>query len=104
MEAPSLLGFNLDRTFFGLEPKDRLRLHELIFDLIWHGAGRWDWNTIYNMPIFLRKFYVSQVNKIFAEQSEAAEEAAEKRRNAAKPKTKQPDTPPFFPTATKSSK
>jgi hypothetical protein len=52
----------------------------------------------------LRKFYVTQVNKIFAEQAEAAEEAAEKRKNAVKSKTKQPDAPPFFPTATKSSK
>lgn len=62
MEAPSLPGFNLDRTFFGLEPKDRLSIHEMIFDLIWYGAGRWDWNTIYNMPIFLRTFWIQKLN------------------------------------------
>ena len=65
-EAPSLLGFNLDRTFFGLEPKDRLRLHELIFDLIWHGSGRWDWNTIYNMPIQIRALWTRKINQIIA--------------------------------------
>jgi hypothetical protein len=104
MEAPSLPGFQLEQTFFGFKPDDRVTFHKNIFNLIWYGDGRWDWDTIYNMPIFLRKFYVTQVNKIFAEQAEAAEEAAEKRKNAVKSKTKQPDAPPFFSTATKSSK
>jgi hypothetical protein len=104
MEAPLLPGFQLEQTFFGFEPDDRVKLHKNIFDLIWHGNGRWDWDTIYNMPIFLRKFYVSQINKIFAEQTEAAEAAAEKRRNANKPKTKQPERPPFFPGNIKTSK
>jgi hypothetical protein len=63
MGAPSLPGFSLDRTFFGIEPSDRLRIHEMIFDLIWWGQGRWDWNTIYNMPIFLRTFWIKKVNE-----------------------------------------
>ena len=63
-EAPSLQHFPLEQTFFGLSPSDRPKLHDLIFDLIWVGEGRWDWNTIYNMPIFLRNFYVKKLNKI----------------------------------------
>lgn len=70
-EAPLLPGFNLDQTFFGFKPEDRIALHQNIFNLIWHGAGRWDWDTIYNMPLFLRKFYVKQVNEILAAQEEA---------------------------------
>ena len=62
MGAPSLPGFKLDQTFFGLKPSDRIKLHDNIFELIWHGEGRWDWNTIYNMPIFLRIYLVKKVN------------------------------------------
>jgi hypothetical protein len=63
-EAPSLPGFNLDQTFFGFSPKDRIILHENIFNLIWHGEGRWDWDTIYNMPIPIRTLWMKRINDI----------------------------------------
>jgi hypothetical protein len=62
MGAPLLPGFKLAQTFFGFNASHRKIFHENIFNLIWYGEGRWDWNTIYNMPIFLRKFYINQVN------------------------------------------
>ena len=73
-EAPSVLGFKLDQTFFGFKPQDRVQLHENIFNLLWHGEGRWDWDTIYNMPIFLRKFYIKRVNAIIQERIDRAEQ------------------------------
>ena len=76
-EAPSKLGFNLEQTFFGFKPEDRVAFHDNIFNLIWHGEGRWDWDTIYNMPLFLRKFYIKQINMIL----ETKEAANEKRRD-----------------------
>tara|TARA_R110000824_G_scaffold84486_1_gene210732 strand:- start:936 stop:1208 length:273 start_codon:yes stop_codon:yes gene_type:complete len=63
-EAPLLPGFRLDSTFFGFEPKDRPDLHDRLFELLWAGEGRWDWNTIYNMPIFLRNFWIRKLNKL----------------------------------------
>jgi hypothetical protein len=94
MEAPSLPGFNLDRTFFGLEPKDRLAIHEMIFDLIWWGAGRWDWNTVYNMPIFLRTFWIQKLNDKLtppepkpAKKSEKTDKITRPPQFASKPKT-----------------
>ncbi len=80
MGAPSLLDFKLDQTFFGFKPVDRIKLHENLFNLIWHGAGRWDWDTVYNMPIFLRRFYISKVNKIIENQNKAVEEQKRKMR------------------------
>lgn len=56
-------GFKLDQTFFGLSPSDRLRLHDNLFELLWHGEGRWDWDTIYTMPIFLRLYWVRKLNE-----------------------------------------
>ena len=62
-EAPSLPGFKLDQTFFGFNAKDRVKLHKNLFDMMWHGEGRWDWNTVYNMPVFLRNFWIDSINK-----------------------------------------
>ncbi len=78
MGAPSLRHFKLDRTFFGYDRKDRPKLHEALFDLVWAGEGRWDWNTVYNMPIFLRKFWVRKINRIFDKQKEARDKQNKK--------------------------
>ena len=75
-EAPSKQGFNLGQTFFGFKPKDRVDLHDQLFDLLWVGEGRWTWNDIYHMPLFLRKFYVKKLNSIHEKQK-----TAEKQRN-----------------------
>lgn len=87
MEAPSVLGFNLDQTFFGFKPEDRVSLHDNIFNLIWHGEGRWDWDTIYDMPIFLRRHWVKRINKILEERTEYQNKIAEQQKNKRKIKT-----------------
>lgn len=64
MGAPSLPHFQLQPTFFGFSPQDRVRNHENIFSLIWFGEGRWTWQDIYHMPIFLRSFWIQRCNEI----------------------------------------
>ena len=41
MEAPSFQGFNLEQTFFGFKPEDRVDLHDQLFNMLWVGEGRW---------------------------------------------------------------
>ena len=65
-EASSEEGFRLDQTFFIQNPKYKKHIHEEIFQLVWVGEGRWDWNTVYNWPVWLRKFYVDQLTKTFS--------------------------------------
>ena len=77
-EAPSKLGFNLGQTFFGFKPKDRVDLHDQIFDMLWIGEGRWTWNDIYHMPLFLRKFYVKKLNSIHEKQKTAEKQRKKK--------------------------
>lgn len=74
MEALSLPAFVLEQTFFGFKPIDRTHLHDSLFNLVWWGEGRWDWDTVYNMPIFIRKFWIDKINKIQGAKQEAAEE------------------------------
>jgi hypothetical protein len=45
-------------TFFGLTPEYKLSLHKNIFDLVTYGKGGWTWDVVYNLPIFLRSYYM----------------------------------------------
>ncbi len=79
--------FQLESTFFGFKPQDRVRNHENIFNLIWFGEGRWDWNDVYHMPIFLRDFWINKCNDIQADRDAAIQQRKNKRNS-------QPATPP----------
>jgi hypothetical protein len=68
----------------------------LIFDLIWWGAGRWDWNTIYNMPIFLRTFWLQKLNDKLAPSPQPTVKSQEKNT-----KPNKISRPPSFPTKPK---
>jgi hypothetical protein len=62
--APSHQGFPLDQNFFGFNPKDRVIMHDNLFNIVWHGAGRWTWDDIYHMPIFLRRYWTKRINAL----------------------------------------
>ena len=63
-------------TFFGLTsetaPQIRLSIFKQIHEIVFHGKGGYDYNTIYNMPIWLRKFTFKEIN-YFYEAKAAAE-------------------------------
>ena len=79
MEAPSKQGFQLDRTFFGLDIKDKPRLHDSLFNLLWAGEGRWDWNTLYHMPIWMRTFWINKLNKMYDDRKVAQQKAQQQK-------------------------
>jgi len=64
----------LDQTFFGFNPEYRVKLHETIFNIIWYAAGRLSWDDIYNLPIFLRNYYVKRINKMIEQEKEYHEQ------------------------------
>ena len=86
MGAPSSQGFRLAQTFFGFKPVDRVKHHESLFNLLWFGAGRWDWETLYNMPIYLRRFWIKKLNKMTEESEMRAEQQRSKQQNKRGPK------------------
>ena len=78
MGAPSMQCFKLEQTFFGFKQSDRVKMHDQLFDMIWIGEGRWQWSDVYYMPIFLRRFYVKKLNKIFEDRKKMQEKASRK--------------------------
>jgi hypothetical protein len=69
----------LGLTFFGLTlevaPQFRLNLFKQIHDIIFHGKGGYDWHTIYNMPIWLRKFTFKEIKAFYENEKKQMENA-----------------------------
>jgi hypothetical protein len=63
----------LDLTFFGLTPElardYRINLFTQIHEMVFHGQGGYDWETIYNMPMWLRKFVFRKMKEYYEEKN-----------------------------------
>ena len=64
----------LELTFFGLTPDYRNFLFSQIHEVVFHGNGGYDWNTIYNMPIWLRLFTYNKLKEYYQNQNKNEEE------------------------------
>jgi hypothetical protein len=45
------------------------QIHEIVF----HGKGGYDWDTVYNMPIWLRRFTFEKLKEFYEKEKEEAE-------------------------------
>jgi len=65
----------LGSGFFGLTPNNapyiRLNIFKQIHEIIFHGKGGYDYYTIYNMPIWLRKYTFKEINDFYEEKNTA---------------------------------
>jgi len=66
-------------TFFGLTSSNtsiyRKNLFVQIHNIVFHGKGGYDWNTVYNMPIWLRNFTFKEIDDYYKKESEALNKA-----------------------------
>lgn len=63
-------------TFFGLTSNYRTGLFTQIHNIVFHGKGGYDWHTVYNMPIWLRKFTFKKLKSFYEEKDLAQKKAA----------------------------
>lgn len=79
METENQLIFPLDLTFFGLTSNTAAEFKKLVFDqihqIVFHGKGGYDWGTVYNMPIWLRKYTFSEIKRHYEEEKQAIEDS-----------------------------
>jgi len=72
----------LGLAFFGLTfdiaAQVRAALFKQIHEIVFHGKGGYDWNTIYNMPVWLRKFTFNEIQKHYKEEQEAIKNQGKK--------------------------
>lgn len=58
-------------TFFGLTSEHKREIHKVIFGLAYYGNGGFTFDQIYNMPIYLRNFYMKQLEDVKRKEAEA---------------------------------
>jgi hypothetical protein len=67
--------FQLGLSFFGLTPNNipeyRLNLFKEIHEIAFHGQGGYNFEIVYNMPIWLRKFTYNSMHEFYSKKSEA---------------------------------
>ena len=65
--------FQLDLAFFGLTSEIisqyRSNLFTQIHEIVFYGQGGYDWGTVYNMPIWLRKFTFYKLKEHYEKQN-----------------------------------
>jgi hypothetical protein len=100
--------FQLDLAFFGLTSKIAQEFRKSVFDqihqIVFHGKGGYDWGTVYNMPIWLRKFTFNKIKEWYENQKSTKNEDSWVNNSEAKQealKNKNIKVPTYF---TKSSK
>jgi hypothetical protein len=89
----------LTLTFFGLTPRYREHIFTRLHEIVFHGNGGYDWDTVYNMPIRYRDFIYNQIRDHFEKQAKDAE----KHQQSMKSKTAQTAKPASKPTYTAKS-
>jgi hypothetical protein len=67
----------LGLAFFGLTfdiaAETRAAIFKQIHQIVFHGKGGYDWHTVYNMPIWLRRFTFIEIQKFYQEEKESYE-------------------------------
>ena len=65
--------------FFGLRSdtaaQAKLAIYTQIHEIVFHGNGGYDWQTVYNMPVYLRRFTFNKIQEHYTKQNEAANNA-----------------------------
>lgn len=58
-------------TFFGLTSNYRSSVFSQIHEIVFNGQGGYDYETVYNMPIWLRKFTYQKLVEEYDKRNEA---------------------------------
>lgn len=70
--------FQLTSAFFGLTPQYRKNLFNKIHEIVFHGKGGYDYQTVYNMPIWLRNTTFNFIKEFYDKENERYKKSQEK--------------------------
>lgn len=62
--------------FFGLTLEYRLALFNQIHEIVFYGKGGYDFDTVYNFPIWLRRFIYKSIETHYEKEAEQLEESS----------------------------
>jgi len=67
--------------FFGLTAKDKPKLHEQIFQLMYYGEG-FNHSDLYEMPVYLRNFYYNKLVDTRKKENEEVKKSNQKMKSS----------------------
>ena len=70
--------FRLELPFFGLTPEYRASLFTQLHDICFHGKGGYSFETVYEFPIWLRRFTHRTMLEWYEKENKQAEQASGK--------------------------
>ncbi len=70
--------FQLGSAFFGLTPTYRASVFNQIHEIVFHGKGGYDHDTVYAMPVWLRNYTFQKLNEYYEKEKEAMDKAKSK--------------------------
>ena len=65
-------------SFFGLRAEDKPAIHDQIFSLCFHGKGGFNHTEVYEMPIYLRRYYIQKASKFYEDEKKQYDKANKK--------------------------
>ena len=63
-------------TFFGLTPEYKLELHKVILTTSHYSKGAFSVKDLYQMPVYLRNFYVREFQELKTKEAEEIKRAS----------------------------
>ena len=72
-------------TFFGLTSNYRASVFSQIHEIVFNGQGGYDYETVYNMPIWLRKFTYQKLVEEYDKRNEAQNKKQPQKSNSTTP-------------------
>ena len=84
-------------TFFTLPADYKIQLHEEIFNLAYYSQGGFTQDIAYNLPVYLRRFYLRKLVDVRKKENEEAERAQAKAKASAKKPSKPTGARPSMP-------
>ena len=76
--------------FFGLTQSHRTLIFSQIHDIVFYGKGGYDWLTVYNMPIWLRRFTFNKLKEHYEKVNEDNEKIIQQSKSKNNTKIKRP--------------
>ncbi len=58
------------QTFFGLTSEHKVEIHKTLFMMAYHSNGAFDFDQLYNMPVYLRNFHLKQLEEVKKREAE----------------------------------
>ena len=75
IESISQLGLAFFGLTYDIAPQARAAVFTQIHEIVFNGKGGYDWNTVYNMPIWLRKFTFNKLKEFYDKENEEIDNA-----------------------------